>query len=102
MFESSTIIDHIAVSHPSGIIKSGIIKCSISDHNLIYLTRKFRGSIKTNHKNIKTREMKNFDKDRFLLDLASYDWQGIVNNASSIDHAVNKWSELDSYVSYAI
>ena len=96
--DTSTIIDHIAVSNPSNVVESGVIKCSISDHNLVYMTRKFRGSVKAKHKMIRSRQMKNFDKDLFLQDLASYDWQSIVNNAGSVDDAVNKWSELVSLV----
>ena len=45
---------------------------------------------------IRSRQMKNFDKDLFLQDLASYDWLGVVNSADSVDEAVNKWSELVS------
>ena len=96
--DTSTIIDHIAFSNPSNVVESGVVKCSISDHNLVYVTRKFRGSVKARHKVIRSRQMKNFDKDLFLQDLAAPDWLSVVNNADSVDEAVNKWSELVSLV----
>ena len=56
------------------------------------------GKVKAKHKMIRSRQMKNFDKDLFLQDLASYDWFSVVNSADSVDEAVNKWSELVSLV----
>ena len=96
--DTSTITDHITVSNPSNVVESGVVKCSVSDHNLVYMTRKFRGSVKAKHETIRSRQMKNFDKDLFLQDLASYDCLSVVNSADSVDEAVNKWSELVSLV----
>ena len=54
----ATIIDHVAISNPSNVVESGVVKTCISDHYLVYVTRKFRGSIKANHKVITSRQLK--------------------------------------------
>ena len=76
--DTSTIIDHVAISNPSNVVESGVVKTSISDHYLVCVIRRFRGSIKANHKVITSRKMKNFDTDLFISDLAKTDWSAIV------------------------
>ena len=71
--DTSSIIDHIAVSNHFNVVESGVLKTCISDHYLVYVCRKFRGSLSAKHKVITSRQMKNFDKDLFLSDLASVD-----------------------------
>ena len=86
------IIDHVPISNPSNVVESGVVKTSISDHYLVYVTRKFRGSIEANHKVITSRQMKKFDKDLFISDLAETDWSAIVYNSDGLDNAVRLWS----------
>ena len=68
------------------------MKTSIGDYYLVYVTRKFRGSIKANHKVVKSRQMKNFDEDLFISDLAKTDWSAIAYNSDGLDNAVRLWS----------
>ena len=86
--DTSSIIDHIAVSNHFNVVESGVLKTSISDHYLVCVCRKFRGSLSAKHKVITSRQMKNFDKDLFLSDLASVDWSAIVYNSDDVDSAV--------------
>ena len=90
--DTSSIIDHIAVSNHFNVVESGVLKTSISDYYLVYVCRKFRGSLSAKHKVITSRQMKNFDKDLFLSDLASVDWSAIVYNSDDVDSAVCQWS----------
>ena len=90
--DTATIIDHVAISNPSNVVESGALKTCISDHYLVYVTRKFRGSIKANHKVIMSRHMKNFATDLFISDLATTDWSAIVHNSDGLDNAVRLWS----------
>ena len=90
----SSMIDHIAVSNHFNVVESGVLKTSVSDHYLVYVCRKFRGSLSAKHKVITSRQMKNFDKDLFLGDLASVDWSAIVYNSDDVDSAVCQWSCL--------
>ena len=79
-------------SNPSNVVESGVVKTCFSDHYLVYVTRKFRGSIKANHKVVKSRQMKKFDEDLFISDLAKTDWSAIAYNSDGLDNAVRLWS----------
>lgn len=75
--DSSTLIDHIYVSEPWDMCKSGVIRMGISDHHLINAVR---GKIKcgTNcHVNIKFRSFRNLDEDQFHKDLRAVEWNEI-------------------------
>ena len=52
---------------------------------MVYVVRKYFGSLKPQHKMITTRQMKNFDEELFLDDLASVDWRSIVSDSGSLD-----------------
>ena len=71
---------------------------TLSDHYLVYVTRKFMGSTKRQRKTISTRKMKNFNNNNFLSDLGQIDRDSIVSSSKDIDEAVNKWSYLLSLV----
>ena len=90
--DTTTIIDHVAISNPSNVVESGVVKKCISDHYLVYVTRKFRGSIKANNKEITSRQMKNFDNDLFISDLVETDLSAVVYNSDGLDNAVRLWS----------
>ena len=64
---TSTLIDHIAVSNTSNIVESGVVKTAISDHYLVYSLRKYQGGIKHNHKHNHTRQLKTSTKKLFWL-----------------------------------
>ena len=95
--DTSSIIDHIAVRNHFNVIESGVLKTCISDHYLVYVCRKFRGSLSAKYKAITSRQMKNFDKDLFLSDLAPVDWSAIVYSADDVDCAVCEWSRTVRY-----
>ena len=56
---SSTIIDHILASYPDGISQKGIIDIGISDHQLIFCTRKTKTKT-ASHKQISFRSLNNY------------------------------------------
>ena len=62
---SKTLIDHIATTNKSNIVVSDLNEISLSDHFLVYCVRKFRGASKKQHKNISTRQMKNFSEEDY-------------------------------------
>ena len=55
---SATIIDHILASHPEAVTQQGIIDVGLSDHQLIFCTRKISRIKKGMHKQIKFRWFK--------------------------------------------
>ena len=73
-------------------------KITFDDHYLVYVTRKFMGSIKQQRKTISTRKMKNFNSENFLSELEQIKWDNVVSSSKSINEAVNKWSYLLSLV----
>ncbi len=95
---TSTLIDHIATNKPENVVASGVFNITLSDHYLVYVTRKFMGSTKRQRKTISTRKLKNFNSDNFLSDLGQIDWDNIVSSSKDINEAVNKWSYLLSLV----
>ena len=70
--QTSTLIDHTAVSNVRNISKSGVVRTAISDHHLVYAVRKHLGGIERKHKQIHTRQMKNFNEEAFLRDLSAW------------------------------
>ena len=95
---TTTLIDHVATTSKTNIVSSGIHKSSFSDHYLVYCIRKFRGAAKRQHKNISSRQMKNFDQTEFLKELVGVDWRGIVRNTDDINVIVNTWASIFSLI----
>jgi exonuclease III len=74
--KTKTLIDHIYVSHNENILSSGTVNTGLSDHNLIYAVRSFRGYNMSNseHKNLKFRCLKHLDVNNLISDLSSAPW----------------------------
>ena len=65
---SSTIIDHILASYPERVTQCGVIDISLSDHQLIYCTRKISRIKRGSHKQIQFRSFKHYTVDLFEQD----------------------------------
>lgn len=65
---------------------------------MVYCVRKFNGNLKKDHKNIRTRIMKNFSEEAFLSDVASIDWEQLLGHSDDINVLVNNWSSLFSSI----
>ena len=96
--QSSTLIDHIAVSNTDNIVESGVLKITLSDHYLVYAVRKFQGGVKRQHKFIRTRQMKNFSEEAFFSELRSVDWQSISRYSSDVREIVHNFTSVLSTV----
>ena len=55
-FDTSSIIDHIAINIVSNVGESGVLMLVLGHHYLVYVIYKFRGNLPCNHKIIKTRK----------------------------------------------
>ena len=71
---SSTLLDHILTNTPDKVKQAGIIDISISDHQLIYCTRKIWREKINKHKYVKQRNFRNFDSANFLSQLQLIDF----------------------------
>jgi len=72
--ESQTILDLIFCSDVNNITQSGVLPCKISDHNVVFCTRKVSKGFFNKHNVAKIRCMKNYDSDVFVDKLNSVNW----------------------------
>ena len=63
--ESSTLIDHILTNMSGKISQSGVIDIGVSNHNLVFCTRKLKKQKFNSHKTVLVRSMKNYSKEGF-------------------------------------
>ena len=70
---TKTVIDHFSTNRPNFISCSGVIKIGMTDHQIGI--RKLNANLSLIRKQIKTesRNMKNYNREAFLLDLQSID-----------------------------
>ena len=80
------------------IVESGVYETTISDHYLVYCVKRFRDTAKKQHKNVSTRQMKNFNEENFLNDLQQIDWKSIVSNTDDINLIVEQWTNMFSLI----
>ena len=74
---SSSAIDHIICNNSNKICQSGTINIGLSDHFLIFCTRKVvKGQMK-HHNTVKIRSMKNYTVDALLSAISLADWSGV-------------------------
>ena len=86
---SSSTIDLIFTNRPQMALKSGVVHCGLSDHSLVYFSRKgFRpkGKIKI----IKARTYRNFNLDKFQDEIGCADWTSVLEE----DDPSLAWSKL--------
>ena len=85
---SSTIIDHVLASFPERVTQSGVIDIGLSDHQLIYCTRKISRIKRGSHKQIKFRSFKHY-----MADLFEQEWSKLnspnYQNFNDINEAHN-------------
>ena len=60
---SSFLIDHILTSSSEKVVQAGIFETSLSDHQLIFCTRKIKRAKPNKHHYLKFRFMKNFSTE---------------------------------------
>ena len=63
---TQSLLDHILVNTPDKISQSGVIEKGISDHEIIFCTRKHQKFKSGQHNSIKIRSMKNYSKELLL------------------------------------
>ena len=76
---TSTLIDHILTNSSSNISQSGLIDTGISDHQMIYCTRKITRSKSNAHRLVKYRSFKNYTPELFKEKLEETEFPNYVN-----------------------
>ena len=85
---SSTIIDHVLASFPKRVTQSGAIDIGLSDHQLIYCTRKISRIKRGSHKQIKFHSSKHYTVDLFEQELSKLNFPN-YRNFNDINEAYN-------------
>ena len=92
--KTETIIDHIYTSHVENIIEISVPYYSVSDHYPVCVTRKLnKKCLKNEHITIDYRSFKNFDENKFIIELANTNFQQI-ESLDNIDEATELWYKL--------
>ena len=102
---SESTIDHIYTSMPELHVSSGVITCSISDHDFIYTILNHSYKTKIQPRVITIRDFKTFDSLKYnkeLMDCNLYDSGnncGNINDAWSctVNNIMNKHAPLKKY-----
>ena len=76
---SSTIIDHILASFPDRVSQQGVTDVGLSDHQIIYCTRKISRMKRSKHKEIRYRSLKNYSADIYEEALGRVDFPNYLN-----------------------
>ena len=89
---SSSIIDLILVSDREKISQSGVINVGLSDHSIIYCTRKVSKECINKHNFVKVRSLKNYNKEDFQMNLINTDWSPVLLS----DNVSDAWCSFKS------
>ena len=85
---SSSLVDHVLTNSTDRISQSGVVHTGLSDHQLIYCTRKVNRTKSNTHKYIRTRSLKNYSQSLYLeklneIDFPNYSKFKDINDAYS-------------------
>jgi hypothetical protein len=90
---SETIIDLIITSDKDKVVQSGVLPCKLSDHNVIFCTRKVSRGFFNKHNVTQIRSMKNYDVNVFKEKLGEIDWFQVIND-ENVNSAWKKFCKL--------
>ena len=76
---SSSLLDHILTNSADRISQFGIINVGLSDHQLIYCTRKITRTRLNTHKYVKMRSLKYYSEDLYVKKLKEIDFPEYSN-----------------------
>ena len=94
---TSTLIDHIITNCEEQVTQSGVIDTSLSDHQLIFCTRKIKRVKTNNHKQISFRPLKNYSMENFereLKNIAFSNYEKFSDVNSAYNDIVNKNTQV--------
>ena len=67
--KSETLLDHVISNSAQKVSQHGVLKLGVSDHQMIYCTRKSPKTKSFGHKYVKIRSMKHYSRELFLKKL---------------------------------
>ena len=90
---SSSLIDHICTNSSEKVSQSGVIESGISDHFIIFCTRKRIREYIGKHKSINIRSLKNYNEEIYRENLRHTDWTPVYSSYDSND-TVEKFNTI--------
>ena len=96
---TSTLTDHIVTNYEEKVTQSGgVIDTSLSDHQLIFCTRKIKRVKTNNHKQISFCSLKNYSMENFERELKNISFPNYVKfsdvSNSAYSDLVNKITQV--------
>ena len=88
--KSSSTIDLILVSDTDKVSQSSYIDLGISDHCLIFCTRKVIKNVFNKHNMVKIRSMRDYSREAFQINLSNADWNSVMTS----DNVIGAWSNF--------
>ena len=89
---SKTLIDLCITNSPEKVSNSGVIHLGISDHSLVFVTRKVHHD-RFCPRTIEMRQFKHFQKNKFLSDLEQMPWSN-VDLCSDPNDMWHEWKQI--------
>ena len=89
---TSTTIDHILCNHKDNVYQHGTIDSGMSDHLLVYCSRKIRRDVLNTNNVVRLRSMKNYDPVLYVSMLQDYNWNDVLNE-NDVKFAWNKFKD---------
>ena len=89
---SKTLIDLCITNSPEKVTNSGVIHLGISDHSLVFMTRKVHYN-RNCPRTIEMRQFKHFQKSNFLSDLEQMPWSN-VDLCSDPNDMWQEWKQM--------
>ena len=89
---SKTLIDLCITNSPEKVSNSGVIHLGISDHSLVFMTRKVHHD-RFCPRTIEMRQFKHFQKNKFLNDLEQMPWSNI-DLCSDPNDMWHEWKQM--------
>ena len=83
---TQTVIDLILTTDKDKILKSGVFICGLSDHYMVFCSRKKQQPYSGHHKTVQSRVLKNYNSEDFNHRLESLDWSRELN-CTEVDKA---------------
>ena len=89
---SSSLLDHVLTNSADRISQFGIVNVGLSDHQLIYCTRKVTRTRLNAHKYVKMRSLKYYSEDLYVKKLKEIDFPD-YSNFKDINEACSDFTE---------
>ena len=70
-----SVIDHILCNNTEKICQSGVLNIGLSDHFIVYCTRKLSKCFFNKHNTVKVRSVKSYDKNVFISKGTEAKWE---------------------------